>query len=451
MTKNLVLILIFLSIGLFCIISSIAQENPQSPNKLYAGLVKILEQEYPSLEKLYRHFHANPELSFFEEKTSARLADELEKIGFDVTQNIGGYGIVGVLKNGNGPTVMVRADMDALPVTEQTGLAYASKVRTKDGLGNEVSVMHACGHDVHMTVLTGTARLLFKLKNDWKGTLLLVGQPAEETGGGAKAMLADGLFQKFPRPDFCLALHVSPNLPAGSVGVVEGYALANVDAVDITIRGVGGHGAIPNSTIDPIVIAARVVVALQTIVSRELPPIEPAVVTVGSIHGGTKHNIIPEQVLLQLTVRSYSDEVRENIFKALERIINGIAKSAGISDDNLPSMVIGDEYTPATYNDPELTQKIARVCRKILGEKNVFIDKPIMAGEDFGRYGKQEPAIPISLFWLGTVNHNKLETSRQTGKQLPSLHSSVFAPDEEPTIKCGIKAMTAAVLELMKK
>ena len=264
-------------------------------------------------------------------------------------------------------------------------------------------------------------------------------------------MLEDGLFKKFPRPDFALALHVSPTLPAGSVGLVEGYALANVDAVDVTIFGVGGHGAVPDATIDPVVLSSRLVLALQTIVSRELAPITPAVVTVGSIHGGTKHNIIPEEVHLQLTVRSYSDDIRDQIMKSIKRIAEGIAISSGLAKDKMPIVTVGDEYTPATYNNPELTRKLGKTFEEILGKENVFIEKPIMAGEDFGRYGRVEPKIPICMFWLGTVNHEKLKMSKKTGEALPSLHSSKFAPNMEPTIKGGVKAMTAAVLELIGK
>ena len=290
-----------------------------SQSQQVSKIQTLLEKEYLYFENLCKYLHSHPELSFQEKETAERMEQELKKIGFAVTKNVGGYGVVGVLKNGDGPTIMVRADMDALPVEEQTGLDYASKVRTKDDQGNEVNVMHACGHDIHMTVFIGTARLLNQMKNDWQGTIVMVAQPAEERGGGAKAMLTDGLFSKFPRPDYAVALHVSPTLPAGSVGLVEGYALANVDAVDVTIFGVGGHGAVPEATIDPVVLSARLVLALQTIVSRELAPINPAVVTVGSIHGGTKHNIIPEEVHLQLTVRSYSDEVRDHIMKSIKK------------------------------------------------------------------------------------------------------------------------------------
>ncbi len=412
---------------------------------------KLVQKEYPYLDQLYRYLHTHPELSFHEKNTATKLAQELRNLGFQVTENVGGYGFVAVLKNGQGPTVLVRTDLDALPVEEKTGLEYASKVRTKDDQGNEVPVMHACGHDAHMTVFIGTARVLSALKDSWRGTLVMIGQPAEEKGAGAKAMLADGLFTRFPRPDYCLALHVNAGLPAGTVGYRGGYALANVDAVDITIRGVGGHGAYPHTTKDPVVLAAQVILALQTIVSREIPPIEPAVVTVGSIHGGTKHNIIPDQVHLQLTLRSYSDAVRNQTIEAIKRITRGLAIAAGVPEDRMPIVTVQDEYTPATYNDPQLTERLAKVFKQVLGEKNVIETEPVMGGEDFGRYGRVEPRIPICMYWLGSVDPVKYEKYKKEGKQLPSLHSSQFAPARELTIQTGVKTMSAAVLDLMQR
>ncbi|RMD94114.1 MAG: amidohydrolase [Calditrichaeota bacterium] len=428
-----------------------AQNAHSDEGGISSKLVNLINQHYDYLERLYKYLHTHPELSFHELNTSKRIATELKNLGFEVTTHVGGNGIVGVFKNGQGPTVLVRTDLDALPVKEQTGLPYASQVRVKDDQGNEVNVMHACGHDMHMTVFVGTATLLTQLKKEWHGTLVMIGQPAEEKGGGAKAMIADGLFERFPRPDYALALHVNASMPAGTVGYREGYALANVDAVDILIRGAGGHGAYPQATKDPIVLAAETVMALQTIVSREIPPIEPAVVTVGSIHGGTKHNIIPDEVKLQLTLRSYSDKVRNHTIEAIRRITKGLAIAAGVPEDRMPIVTVGDEYTPATYNDPELTRRVAKVIGQVLGEKNVIRTEPVMGGEDFGRYGRVEPKIPICIFWLGAVDPQKVAESRKTGKPLPSLHSSLFAPLPEPTIKTGVKAMTAAVLELMSK
>jgi hippurate hydrolase len=408
-----------------------------------------VDAEYPGLCELYKHFHANPELSLHEEKTSARLAEELKRAGYDVTPSVGNYGVVAVLKNGAGPTVLVRADMDALPVKEQTGLPFASKATTKDDAGSDVPVMHACGHDMHMTALVGVARVLAQLKDRWQGTLVLIGQPAEERGGGASAMLKDGLFTRFPRPDFCLALHDNSELAAGTLGYTPGFAMANVDSVDITVRGLGGHGAHPDKTKDPVVLAAQIVLALQTIVSRERDPLEPAVVTVGSIHGGTKHNIIPDEVKLQLTVRSYTDEVRTQTLAAIQRIARGQALAAGIPDDRLPIVDVEPDFTAATYNNPKLTGRLVDVFNAWFGTTNVLQRKPSMGGEDFGDYGRTEPRIPICMFEVGGVNPETLKESARTGKPLPSLHSPLWAPDPEPTIKTGITAMTAAVLELM--
>src|SRR5439155_538715 len=341
-----------------------------------------VQQQSSNLLELYKHLHTHPELSFMEEKTSARVAEELRKTGYEVTTGVGKYGVVAVLSNGPGSAVLVRTDMDALPVKEQTGLPYASSVMAKDPQGNDVPVMHACGHDMNMTCVLGAARVLSQLKEQWHGTLIVIGQPAEERGGGARAMLADGLFKRFPRPDFCVALHDDPELAAGTVGYTPGYALANVDSVDITIHGVGGHGAYPHKTKDPVVLAAQIILGLQTIVSREIQPGEPAVVTVGSIHGGTKHNIISDEVRLQLTVRSYTDEVRKQTIEAIKRIVRGQAFAAGIPEDRLPEIKIGDDFTPATYNNPELTERLAGVFKSWLGDSHVVKKKPIMGGED---------------------------------------------------------------------
>jgi hippurate hydrolase len=409
-------------------------------------------QEYPRLFELYKHLHTHPELSLHEEKTGQRIADELKEAGFEVSGPVGGHGVVGVLRNGRGPTVLVRTDLDALPVKEQTGLPYASNARTTDDNGTVVDVMHACGHDVHMTVFVGTARSLVALKDRWQGTLVMIGQPAEEKDSGARKMLADGLFTRFPKPDYCLALHVKADLSAGSVGYIEGYALGNVDSVDLTIRGVGGHGAWPHKTKDPIVLAAETVLALQTIVSREITPGEPAVVTVGSIHGGTKHNIIPDEVRLQLTLRSYTDEVRAQTIAAIKRMTRGLAEAAGVPEDRLPVVSVREnEFTPATYNDPVLTRRVAGVLRNCFGETNVLQVKPVMGGEDFSEYGRTPDKIPICIFWLGAVKPELVQESEKTGKPLPSLHSSQFAPLPEPTIKTGVIAMTAAVLDLTGK
>ena len=420
-----------------------------SPESVNREIVSRVDREYDSLLQLYRHLHANPELSFHEQKTAERIQKELEKTGFEVTANFGGAGIVGVLRNGNGPTLMIRTDLDGLPVTEQTGLEYASRVKTQDDKGNEVGVMHACGHDVHMTCFVGTARLLSQLKDRWQGTLVMIGQPAEERGEGAKRMLKEGLFQKFPKPDYLLALHDDALSETGKVGVVEGNALAGVDSVDLTVCGISGHGAYPYATRDPIVLSAQIILALQTIVSREMRAIDPAVVTVGSIHGGTKHNIIPDEVRLQLTIRHYSDSVRTNILSSIERMAKGLAQVAGVPRGLEPTMRVSESISP-TFNDPEFTRRTARAIESILGKDNVERKEPVMGGEDFGLFGRTPEKIPICIFWLGAVSRERLlESQREEGKALPSLHSSSFAPVPEPTIKTGIKAMTAAALEVL--
>lgn len=424
---------------------ALAQPAPQD-------LDGVIQPELASLEALYEHLHATPELSWHEKETAARISKELKDAGYTVTTSVGGHGLVAVMKNGAGPTVLVRTDLDGLPVIEKTGRTYASKVRATDDLGREVGVMHACGHDMHMTSFVGTARALSKLKDRWSGTLVLIGQPAEERGGGAKAMLKDGLFSRFPLPDYCLALHVNSVLETGSIGYRSGYALASVDTVDITIRGVGGHGAYPQATKDPIVIAAQVVLALQTIVSREVHPIDPAVVTVGSIHGGAKHNIISDQVDLQLTVRSYSEETRGKILDAIERITVGIARAAGVPADREPIVKISrDENTPAVFNDPALGKRLAPVWKQVLGAANVVEMDPVMGGEDFSYYGRTEEKIPIFIFWLGAIDADRMAEAKRAGDGLPSLHSPLFWPAQHPTIETGVKAMTAAVLELLKQ
>jgi len=422
-----------------------AQSSPPAREPVQSRL----QQEYPSLFELYQHLHAHPELSLHEQQSAARMAEELRKAGLEVTSEVGGYGVVGIMRNGSGPTVLVRADMDALPVKEQTGLPYASTVTAKDVQGAEVPVMHACGHDFHMTCLVGTARLLAQLRDAWRGTLVMIAQPAEEAGGGARAMLGAGLFQRFPRPDFCLALHDDAELAAGTVGYTPGYAGANVDSVDIIVHGVGGHGAYPHKTKDPIVLAARIILDLQTIVSREVPPGEPAVVTVGSIQAGTKRNVIPDQALLRLTVRSYSEEVRQQTLDAIKRIARGQAIAAGVPEDRLPEVRVSDDSTPALYNDPALTERLAATLKGWFGETNLIRKAPMMGGEDFAEYGRVEPRIPICALSIGGVSPEALSESRRTGKPLPSLHSPFWAPVPEPSIKTGVMAMSASVLELM--
>ena len=423
----------------------------QSPASTQGLVRSRVAQEYPSLFELYKHLHSHPELSFQEVQSAVRVADELRKAGCEVTPGVGKHGVVGVLRNGAGPTVLLRADMDALPVKEQTGLPYASTVTAKDAQGKEVPVMHACGHDIHMTWLVGTARVLGQIKDQWRGTLVFIGQPAEETVGGAIGMLGDGLFQRFPRPDFGFALHDDAELAAGTVGYAPGYSGANVDSVDITVHGVGGHGAYPHKTKDPVVLAAQIVLALQTIASREVQPGEPVVVTVGSIHGGTRRNIIPDEVRLQLTVRSYKEEVRQQTLAAIKRIARGQALAAGIPEDRLPEVKLTDEITPALYNDPKLTERLVGGLTAWFGENNLIRKPPSMGGEDFSEFGRTEPKVPICMLNIGGVNPEALKESQRTGQPLPSLHSPLWAPVPEPTIKAGVTAMTAAALELLGK
>lgn len=419
----------------------------------------LVARELDSLLSTYKYLHSHPELSYHEKETANFLAGELRTLGFEVTENVGDYGVPGrtsyglvaVMKNGAGPTVMVRTDLDALPVEEKTGLPYASRVKTHIG-ETEVSVMHACGHDLHMTSFLGTAKMLSQLRDRWAGTLLMIGQPAEERGTGAWALLQDGLYSRFPKPDMAVALHANANLEAGKVGYREGYALASADSVDITIRGSGGHGAYPHTTKDPIVIAAQVILALQTIVSREVSPLEPAVVTVGSLHAGTKHNIIPDEAHLQLTVRSYKPAVRKKVLAAIERITQGIAAAAGVPPERAPTVAFAeDEYTPATYNDPELTRRAVSALEPVLGPDNVVHVDPVMGAEDFGRYSLEGNQVPIFIFWLGAVDPARLREAQEKGTPLPSLHSSQFAPLPEPAIRTGVTAMTSIVLELMKR
>jgi hippurate hydrolase len=394
---------------------------------------------------VYRDLHSNPELSFREERTSAKLAAELKSLGIDVTTGVGKMGVVGVLKNGTGPTIMIRTDLDALPVVEATGLPFASKVVAKDAKGNDVGVMHACGHDIHMTCQIGTARYLAAHKDQWSGTVLFVGQPAEEVGNGAQAMLKDGLFTRFPRPQYALALHVDASLETGKVGYRAGYILANVDSVDIVMKGKGGHGAFPHTTIDPIVQAAHLIVDLQTLVSRETSPLEPAVVTVGSIHAGTKHNIISDNCRLQLTVRSYDPKVRERLLEGIARKAKAAATSAGAPE---PTVEFSDA-TPATRNDEALVERVVPVFRRTLGDANVVQSEQSMGGEDFAEYGLA--GVPIFMFRLGSVNADRLADMKKGGKLPPSLHSPFYYPDAKEAVTTGVTAMSAALMDLLKK
>lgn len=418
---------------------------------LAADVASLTKQELPSLVALYKELHANPELSLNEVETAARVAKELREIGLEVTEKVGGHGIVGVLKNGDGPVILVRTDLDALPVKEQTGAPYASTKVVKDDLGREVNVMHACGHDIHMTSFIGTARVLSKLRDQWHGTIVMIGQPAEERVLGARLMLRAGLFSKFPKPDKAVALHCSSDMAHGQIGIVEGYALANVDTVEIVVKGVGGHGSMPHLSKDPIVLAAQIVLALQTIVSREVRPGDPAVVTVGSIHGGTKSNIISDEVRLQLTLRSYKTETRQHLIDSIKRIVKAQAESAGMPADKMPEVLVSDDQAPALYNQPALCADVRQLIEPVIGAENVITREPVMGAEDFAEYGLTKEKVPLCMFWLGTQPPSVVAEAKAKGTTLPSLHSPYFKPVPEPTIETGVKVMSSAVLGLMKK
>jgi amidohydrolase len=418
-----------------------------------------VQQQMPSLVPAYKVFHQHPELSGHEEQTAALLAAELRKAGYTVTEHVGKYpdgrpaaGIVAVMKNGSGPTLLVRTELDALPVEEKTGLPFASQVRARNDAGQEVGVMHACGHDLHMTSFLGTARVLAQSKDRWSGTLMLVGQPAEETTGGAKAMLADNIYERFGRPDFAIALHDDAGIDSGKIGVMPGPILASATSVDVVIRGVGGHGARPEMTKDPVVMAAEFVLALQTIVSRQISPLDPAVVTVGSIHGGSKHNVISDEVTLQLSTRAFSEKARQTILTGIERTARGIALAGGVPEDRMPIVKVKQsEVVPVTYNDPKLAARLKSAFVAALGESNVLEGRPEMVSEDFGFFGLDNRAIPILMFRLGATDTARLQESERSGKLLPSLHSGFYYPDAENAIRTGVTATTAAVLELLKK
>jgi amidohydrolase len=411
-----------------------------------------VEKQMPSLMAIYKDLHANPELSFMEVRSAGILAAEARKLGFKVTEKVGGTGVVAVMENGPGPVVMVRADMDGLPVTEQTGLAGASKIRVTTKEGVETGVMHACGHDTHMTAWIGVARLMAANKAKWSGTLVMIGQPAEERGAGARMMLADGLYTRFPKPQYALAFHDAAQFPAGMIGYTPGYALANVDSVDILVKGVGGHGAYPQTTKDPIVLASRIVGALQTLVSREISPLDSAVVTVGSFHAGAKHNIISDEAKLQLTVRSYSDEVRDHLLDGIARIAKGEAIAAGVPEDRMPVVSVDkNEYTPATFNTPEFTEEMAAFLKTSFGDKRVVQMPPVMGGEDFSRFGREDKSIKSLIVWVGGVPQAEYDAAKKEGRTLPSLHSPFWAPEAPAVISTATEALTSMTLKLMAK
>ncbi len=416
------------------------------------------------LVTLYKDLHQHPELSHHEERTSAILAAALRDAGYTVTDHVGVYpdgsrafGIVGILKNGAGPTLLVRADMDALPIVEETGLPYASHVRTKTSSGQDTGVMHACGHDVHTTVLIGTARAMAANRGKWHGTLMLVGQPSEETIDGAKAMMADHLYQRFGRPDRIIGLHDFNTLAAGTVGILAGPAMASSTSVDVLIQGIGGHGAYPQLGRDPVSLAAEFITQLQTIVSREEDPLSPTVVTVGTIHGGTKRNIISDQVKLELTTRSFSDKSRTTVLTGLETMAAGLTVSAGLPPEKAARVtVLEDESTPVQVNDPALTAKVRTSLVDALGSPRVVEVDRTMGSEDVGIFGLQNPAygnpepIPVVYFRLGAMDPAKLAAAQAAGQTLPGMHTSRFEPLPEPTLRTGVTAMTAAATSLLQ-
>ncbi|MEL7445165.1 MAG: amidohydrolase [Pseudomonadota bacterium] len=408
-------------------------------------------EDMPGLIDLYQDLHANPELSFQEFETSRKLAQRARDLGFDVTEGVGQTGVVAVMRNGDGPTVMLRADMDGLPVIEQTGLPYASKRTAVPANGIETGVMHACGHDTHMAAWVGAAQLLSERRDEWQGTLVMILQPAEELGEGAVAMLDDGLYERFPKPDYVLAFHDAAGAPAGFIGYSKGYALANVDSVDVIIPGVGGHGAYPHTTKDPIIIGTNIVSRLQTLVSREVSPLEPAVVTVGSFQAGSKHNIISDEARLQITVRSYTDEVRAQLLEGIARIARGEALAAGMPEDKLPTVTVQDPYTPSTYNNPEFTDRVMEGLRARFGDRVREVPS-VMGGEDFGQFRRADPENVESLiFWVGGVPLEDWEKAQAGELTLPSLHSPFWAPDAEKVIATATEAMTSATLDLMPR
>lgn len=406
--------------------------------------------QMPDLMALYRDLHANPELSFEEVETAAKLGKRMRALGFEVTEGVGKTGVVAVMRNGDGPTVMLRADMDGLPVIEQTGLPYASKRIATPASGVETGVMHACGHDTHMAGLIGAAKALVDRKDQWRGTLVLIGQPAEEIGEGALAMLKDGLYTRFPKPDYVLGFHDAAQFPAGMIGYSPGYALANVDSVDISVPGIGGHGAYPHTAKDPIVIASAIVMRLQTLISRERNPLDPAVITVGSFQAGAKHNIISDEARLQLSVRSYSDETRAALLSGIERIARAEAMAAGMPDDKLPVVKVADPYTPSTFNTPDFTEEVMAGLRTRMGAERVMKVPSVMGGEDFGQFLRASPDDTKSLiFWVGGVPKAEFDAAQNGGAPLPSLHSPFWAPDAEAVISTAAEALAGATLSLM--
>lgn len=395
---------------------------------------------YPDLEKLCKEFHSNPELSLKEENTSATVAKELKKLGFNVTERFGGFGVVGILKNGDGKKILIRTDMDALPIIENTSFDFASRNN---------GVMHACGHDIHMSVFIGTARLLAENKNKWKGTLIMIAQPAEEIGKGAKMMLDAGLYEKFGVPDYALAIHVSPVAKVGTITYCSGNAMSYATSITIRVKGIGGHGASPQLAIDPIVMSSEMILSYQTIISREISPFDPAVITVGYIKGGTKHNIIPDEVEMGLTVRTFNDEVKTKVLNSIKTKTEKIAESFGVPKDKMPDILIPEE-TPSVYNNPELVNKLIPVLKKVLGEENVIQVAPWSASEDFSQYGRTIHKVPSFLTWVGSTSFEDW-AKKEKGESIPFVHSPNFRPDYENTIKTGLKSVYNSAIQLLSE
>jgi len=432
--------------------SALQPASAQAPDR--AAVAAAVKSDLPDLLALYREFHANPELSMQETRTAARLAAEARRLGFDVTEGVGKTGVVAVLRNGDGPVVMLRADMDGLPMEERTGLPFASRAQGQTREGLDTFIAHSCGHDTHMAAWVGTARRLVAMKDRWKGTLVMIAQPGEETSEGAKAMLEDGLFTRFPKPEYAIAFHDSATLPAGTIGYTPGPTLANVDSVDVVVKGIGGHGAAPHTTRDPIVLAARIVTSLQTLVSRELDPLDSAVVTVGSFQAGTKHNIISDEARLLITVRSYTPEVRQMLLAGIGRIARGEAIAAGVPEERMPVVTVREpESTPATVNTDPLTERMSGRFRAWFGEDRVKQIRPVMAGEDFGRYRLAHDGLQSLIFWVGGVPRAQYDAAvaAKDMSKLPSLHSPFWAPDPEAVIGTATEAMTLAALDVLGK
>ena len=414
----------------------------QVPNA--GNIEEYLISDLDYLVEFYKDIHQNPEISLEEKETAQKLATELRTAGFEVTEGVGGYGVVGILQNGPGPLILYRTDMDALPMYEKTNLPYQSQLTTKYN-GEEVGTMHSCGHDMHMATWLGTARAMVSLKDQWSGTLMMIGQPAEEIGTGARMMLEAGLYDRFGVPAYGLGLHCNPTIKAGQIGVSEGFTMAATESIDIKIKGVGAHGASPHMSVDPVVLASLIVMDIQTIVSRNIKPIDDAVITVGAIKGGTKHNIIPDEVNLQLTVRTYKEEVRQLIHKRLAEISRGIAIAAGLPEELMPEINVPDQFTPANYNDPEMTSEFKNSASKAIGEKNVVYAEPQMVGEDFAQYGNTDHDVPTVLYWLGTVTEEKIEKG-----DLPGLHSPYYFPEPKESLTTGISVNTEVLIDLFK-